>query len=154
VIACLIAGCVATTLVQSYAQLKQATVHSQAELEAIGIAQECVDQLRVQQFVFLQTNLGTHNVTIVGASPTGDNVFPRPLLRDTSLTFYNNTATQTSDLYNYIHAVNNQATVTLTQDPNTADAIDASVLIKWNDGQYGLHSYTINTILSSSGLNG
>lgn len=154
VIACLVAAIITTSLTQSYAQLKATGTHSQAELEAIAIAQECIDQLRVQQYSYIAANLGTHTPTIVGTSPTGDAVFPRPLLRDTTnLTFYNNTESQVTDQLNYIRATNNQATVTLTQDPNNAQSIDVSVAVVWSDTG-GSHTYTLQTIISSNGLNG
>jgi type II secretory pathway pseudopilin PulG len=160
-ICCLIVGIMTAGLADGYARIKSFSTHSQTELQAVAISEECIDQLRSQQFSFLLTQLGQHNVLITGTSPNADPLwqnslpqplFPRPLLRDTSLTYYSNVNTQTDDTNNYLHATNNQVMVNLTgQNDNTT--ILATVTITWSDGN-GTHTYTVETTLTSNGLNG
>jgi type II secretory pathway pseudopilin PulG len=144
-VCCLIIGIMSAGLAQGYAKIRAFNTHAQVRLQASQLAQECVDQLRCQQFNLIVANLGTHNVPITGATPTGDVLFPRPLLRDTGLNYAAN------DAVNYVHTVNDQAVVTLTNIGN--NTIDVNVSVIWNDGQ-GHHTYVTDTILVAGGLNG
>jgi hypothetical protein len=125
------------------------SVHSQNELQAAGIAQECIDQLRSQQFSFISQYPGNHSPILVGTSPSGDAVFPRPLLRDTSLTYYNSAAV--SDTNNYLKGFTNTVAVTMTN--LTINTMAVTVSVTWIDGR-GPHTYTSQTTLASDGLNG
>ncbi len=148
----LIVGIISAGLADGYAKIKSFGTHSQVELQAVGIAAECVDQLRSQQFSVLIQQLGQHNVTLVGPPATGDPIFPRPLLRDSTLTYYKDVASQTDDTQSYIRAVNNQAIVMLAQGANN-NSIDVTVTLNWVDGN-GPHTYVTTTTLASQGLAG
>ena len=149
-ICCMVLAMVSAALVDGYSKIKSFSTHSQVELQAVAMAQECIDQLRAQQFILLLNNLGTHNVPVSGVSATGDVVFPRPLLRDTqALTYYNQG--QTNDTQNYIQVANNQVVVDLQNGAN--NTIVATVTITWNDGK-GKHNYITQTSLAAGGLNG
>lgn len=149
-VCCLIIGILSAGLFDGYAKIKSMSVHSQTQLQATAIGQECIDQLRSQRFDFLQANLGTHNVTIVGNSDTGDPVFPRPLLRDTQALKFYNTATA-DDSQNYLKAENNQAIVNLANGAN--GTVNADITVTWTDGA-GKHTYSVSTVLTAAGLNG
>lgn len=150
-VCCLIIGILSAGLFDGYAKIRSMSVHSQTQLQAVAMGQECIDQLRAQRFDFLLANLGQHNITVVGAGNTGDAVFPRPLLRDTGLTFYQNTALQVDDTQNYLKVDNNQVSVNLTAGNN--GTINADITINWGDGA-GKHQYILSSVLAAAGLAG
>jgi type II secretory pathway pseudopilin PulG len=139
-------------VMDGYAKIRAFSVQSQTELQAAAMAQECIDQLRAQDFTTtLLPNVGTaHAVPVTGSSPTGDALFPRPLLRDSTMTYYNNG--QVNDTQNVIHVTNNTVSVSLQQGA-AADIIAVTVIINWSDGR-GTHNYTMQTNLAANGLNG
>lgn len=164
-VCCLIIGIISAGLADGYAKIKSFNVHSQTELQAVGIAQECIDQLRSQQFNWLLANgMGTHNVPVVGSTSggTGDAVFTRPLLRDTDMTYYGPsqihyiaTNYAVSDAQNYLQVSGPPAgtvQVTLTAAQNST-LININVVVNWIDGT-GPHTYTCDTSLAGYGLNG
>lgn len=154
-VCCLIVGIISAGLADGYAKMKAMGVSSQTQLQAIGLAQECIDQLRAQQFFFVLQNLGTHNIPVNGNSATGDPLFPRPLLRDTqALTYFNGSAqgiNGADDTQNFLRITNNTIAVTLAAGNN--GTVDINIVINWADGQ-GNHTYTVNSTLTASGLNG
>jgi len=148
----LIIGILSAGLFGEYAKIQQLGANTQYQLQAVGIAHEIVDQLRAQPFEqLIQAMAITHVATIVGASPTGDTLFPRPMLRDTALTYYTNAAIGADDSQSYIHITNNQATVTLTGGNN--GTIQATVTLQWSD-ENGQHTYTTTSVFCAAGLNG
>jgi hypothetical protein len=148
-------GVVSTALITGFMHISTMGTATQSQLDVAAVSTEIFDQLRAQQFNFLAANLGSHTAIINGTAPTGDVVFPRPLGRDTSLTYYQ--AAGVSDTANVLHVINNTVTVDLTA--NTLDfagnvsTIKADVTIQWQDGR-GKHSQTNSTILANEGLNG
>ena len=139
-------------VMDGYAKIRAFSVQSQTELQAAAMAQECIDQLRAQDFTtMLLPNVGTvHAVPVSSTSATGDSLFPRPLLRDTTMTYYNNGAV--TDTQNVLHVTNNTVTVSLQQG-SASDIIAVTVTVNWSDGR-GTHTYTIQTNLAANGLNG
>ncbi len=148
----LIIGILSAGLFGEYAKIQQLGANTQYQLQAVGIAHECIDQLRAQPFnQLIQAMAIPHTATIVGSTPTGDSLFPRPLLRDTALTYYTNPAIGADDSQSYIHINNNQAQVTLSSGAN--GTIQATVTLQWSD-ENGAHTYTTTTVLCAAGLNG
>ncbi len=139
-------------VMDGYSKIRAFSVQSQTELQAAAMAQECIDHLRAQDFTTtILPQVGTvHNVPVTSSAATGDALFPRPLLRDTTMTYYNNG--QVNDTQNVIHVTNNTVTVSLQQGAAN-DIVAVTVTVNWSDGR-GNHTYTITTNLASNGLNG
>ena len=152
-------------MADGYAKIRAFGVGTQTELQAIAISQECIDQLRATQFRTLYNYTpGTYTVPIVGTD-TGGTWFPRPLLRDTALSYYNwqtagnytvagsplIVAANTDDTNNYLKATNNAVTVTLSWGAN--NTVDATVSLTWSDGM-GKHTYDTHTTIANNGLAG
>ena len=148
--ATLIAAMVASVLIEGYARLKRVGVTAQTQLQATGICSEVFDQLRSQSFTFVVSQAGVHNAIVndTGA-PTGDPLFPRPLLRDNSLSYY--AGADANDTRNILHVVNNTVTVNIVQTTPTSLSVTCTVL--WSDNS-GHHTYTTSSIISKLGLNG
>lgn len=151
----LLTGIVSTALITGFVHISTMGTATQGQLDVAAISTEIFDQLRAQQFNFLAANLGNHVAVVNGASPTGDAVFPRPLMRDSSLTYYS--APGVSDAANTLHVTNNAVSVNLAVNglnfQGAVSTIKATVTIQWSDGR-GLHSVTNSTILANEGLNG
>jgi hypothetical protein len=151
----LLTGIVSTALVTGFMHISTMGTATQGQLDVAAISTEIFDQLRAQQFSFLSANLGNHTAIVNGAAPTGDVVFPRPLMRDTALQYYH--AANVDDRKNTMHVTNNSVTVVLTPLSVDADGnvstIQATVTITWGDGR-GSHTASNSTILANQGLNG
>ncbi len=158
----LIVGILSAGLFDSYAKIRSMNVASQTHLQAVAMGQECIDQLRSIPFNNIAGANGTYNVPVVGTAPTGvvapngTNLFPRPLLRDTSLKYYGGAnqiaGVAADDSQNFLKVVNNTVTVVIA-DGGVAGSKDISVTIVWNDGK-GTHTYTASSTLTASGING
>jgi hypothetical protein len=151
----LLTGMVSTALITGYVHISSMGTATQGQLDVAAISTEIFDQLRAQQFSFLAANLGTHSAIINGAGPTGDALFPRPLMRDSNLSYY--TASDVSDAKNVLHVLNNAATVQLAEASTDANGntstIQITVTIIWMD-QRGKHSAVNTTIMANQGLGG
>lgn len=124
-VACLVTSIISAMLVHGYSQISTMGTKSQTQLTAVAIAQEIFDQVRSQQFTVLAANLGTHTPVVVGASPTGDVIFPRPLLRDTTLNYYN--TGNVNDKNNVMQVPNNTIKVVLAQADTNAQGQTSAI---------------------------
>jgi hypothetical protein len=151
----LLTGIVSTALMTGFMHISTMGTATQGQLDIASISTEIFDQLRAQQFSFLAANLGNHIATVNGATPTGDVVFPRPLMRDDALQYYS--APGIDDRKNILHVTGNTVTVVLTplslDNNGNVSTIRASVTITWGDSR-GTHTATNTTILANQGLNG
>lgn len=170
----LVASIIAAALAQMYTQVRRATNMTQGELYAMNVAQECIDQLRVQQFnVVLDHSGDTLFPKVNGAGDPTNELFPRALMHDTNLdysgstTVTNNGNTTTSNGNEYVmghaaytfHTVNpdtgvsdDTVKVELTDGPIPIHSINCTVTIKYLDTSGAVREYKLSSMITDNGL--
>ncbi|GEM_PF-3575045 len=148
-VAMLVASLFATAVLTLYIQTFAIGDASQQQIMAAATAQECIDSLRALPYSTVAANLGTHYVVVNGQA-SNDPLFPRPLAKDTGNFHYGHGPHGNAGATNNFFVVNNQVTVTITQQ--SSNTLLISVSVAWIDNQ-GTHQYNTSSILVENGLN-
>lgn len=171
----LVASIIAAALAQMYTQVRRAANMTQGELYAINVAQECVDQMRVQSWATINQNLSTTNYPLVNGDldPTND-LFPRPLMHDTSLDYTGSTttgsgSTQTTSSGNQyalgqsgytFHTINpdtgvrdDRVKVEILPGPIANESVIINITINYLDTSGAVRSYRASSLVTRNGLN-
>lgn len=170
----LVASIIAAALAQMYTQVRRATNMTQGELYAMNVAQECIDQLRVQQFSLVQNNSGSVLYPQVnGAGDPTNELFPRALLHDTNLDYSGSTTTTsggnttTTNGNQYVmgqaaytfHTINpdtgvrdDTVKVELADGPIVDHSVNCTVTIKYLDTSGAVRTYTLSSMITDNGL--
>lgn len=173
-VAVLVASIIAAALAQMYTQVRRATNMTQGELYAMNVAQECIDQLRVQQFDTVSDSIGTTVYAQVnGAGDPLNVLFPRALMHDTNLDYSGSTTTTTgnttttSNGNQYVmgqaaytfHTINpdtgvsdDTVKVELTNGPIPIHSINATVTVRYLDTSGAVRTYTLSSMITDNGL--
>jgi hypothetical protein len=158
-----------------YVQVRRAGNMTQGELYAIHIAQECVDQLRVQDFATITAAVGQVNYPSVNGDLDDTNqLFPRPLLHDTSLDYTGSTTTgsgasaTTASGNQYVigqsgytfHTINpdtgindDKVKVELLDGPIVGTSVIVNITINYLDTSGAVRQYRTSSLITANGLN-
>ncbi len=173
-VAVLVASIIAAALAQMYTQVRRATNMTQGELYAMNVAQECIDQLRVQQFDVVSDAIGTSVYPQVnGAGDPNNELFPRALMHDTNLdysgstTTTNNGNTTTTNGNEYVmghsaytfHTINpdtglsdDTVKVEIQAGPIPIHSISATVTVRYLDTSGAVREYRLSSMITDNGL--
>lgn len=164
-ISSLIAAVLMAGVTRMLMEVKRTGNQTQGQLVASAVVQEVMDQVHVLPYSAIEANIGLHHPVVNGTTPTGNTLFPRPLLQDYSSLDYsvNNDPLvmaegkqQSINTFRTFNSVTHARTDTLEVDisPGTnANTLVVTATICWNDTK-GFRTYTASTTLTKSGLNG
>jgi hypothetical protein len=138
---------------------------TQGQLVASAVVQEVMDQVHVLPYDLIAANQGFHKPVVNGAAPTGDALFPRPLLQDFGSLDYSvnddplvmsEQKQRDLNLFRTFDPITHERTDSLDVDivPGAnADTLVVTATICWFDTN-AFRTYSASTTLTKSGLNG